>query len=163
MTKKIFLFLCMIVVSQLKAQEVQIINFDGLKNLLSPQDDVTYVVNFWATWCRPCIEELPEFEKVNREYDSEKLKVILVAVEDDLEKVRNFIAKKGIQSEVKLLEEPNANKWIPVVDKDWEGEIPVTLVLNHQKNKRSFHLGKLTEEELKKMIEESAKLESVKD
>jgi thiol-disulfide isomerase/thioredoxin len=44
------------------------VNFDELSQIINKNDDVLYVVNFWATWCSPCVEELPEFMEINREF-----------------------------------------------------------------------------------------------
>ena len=60
------------------AQTIQSMSFDQLqKKVLSTKDSIV-VLNFWATWCKPCVEELPEFEKINSNYKSNKVKVILV-------------------------------------------------------------------------------------
>jgi len=54
------------------------------------------VINFWATWCAPCVKEMPFFEKLNR--DDKNIKVILVSMDYDLDpdpaKVKRFIERK---------------------------------------------------------------------
>lgn len=105
-------------------------SFDGLKPMLDINDDTLRVFNFWATWCVPCVKELPYFEKVNAEYASQKVKVILISLDfiEDIETALiPFIKKHQLLSDVVLLDDPDANRWIPKVDKEWDGAIPVTL------------------------------------
>jgi len=109
---------------------VPVYDFDGLKPMLEISDDTLRVFNFWATWCVPCVKELPYFEKVNSEYAAQKVKVVLVSLDfiEDLETALiPFMKKHGLGSEVVLLDDPDANSWIPMVDPDWDGAIPVTL------------------------------------
>ncbi|MBT8327116.1 MAG: TlpA family protein disulfide reductase [Bacteroidia bacterium] len=103
-------------------------------------DDTTYVINFWATWCRPCVQELPLFDSLNNTSHNKPLKVILVSldlVDSSAIKLRVFIKKKEIQSEVVVLTDGNSNRWIDLIDPNWSGAIPFTLMI-HNKNK-SYH------------------------
>ena len=118
---------------------VPVYEFDGLKPMFDINDDTLRIINFWATWCVPCVKELPYFERVNSEYASQKVKVILISLDfiEDLETALiPFIKKHGLNSEVVLLDDPNANRWIPMVEKSWDGAIPVTLFKKGEK--RSF-------------------------
>jgi thiol-disulfide isomerase/thioredoxin len=119
-------------------------NFDELNTFLTKDNDTTYVVNFWATWCKPCVKELPAFEKLNTESSDQKIKVILVSLDfpEKLEtQVIPFIEKNEIKSQVFLLDDADANSWIPRVSKDWSGAIPATLMYSNTARKfyeRSF-------------------------
>lgn len=109
--------------------------FDDIEHLLSTQSDSTYVVNFWATWCQPCIEELPFFEQLNDEFGKEKLKVILVSLdfEKDIEpRLIPFLEEHQLQSDVALLLDGKYNNWIDKVEPSWDGAIPVTMIFNGQ-------------------------------
>ncbi len=124
-------------------------NFDTFESMLYKEDDYTYIVNFWATWCKPCIEELPYFEKVNAEYKKENVKVVLVSLDMPSmwkSRLEPFVEKKGLQSEVVILDDPKQNTWIPKVAEEWGGGIPATLIYN--KDKRSFYEQGFTYEEL---------------
>jgi thiol-disulfide isomerase/thioredoxin len=127
-------------------------NFDEFSHLLNKNNDTTYVINFWATWCKPCIKELPAFEKLHEEYSTNKVKVILASL-DFPKQVKShlipFIDKYQIRSEVVLLDDPDANSWIPKVDPTWTGAIPATIIYNSKNRKfyeRTFNFDELTQE-----------------
>jgi len=109
---------------------------DYLRNL-SP--DTTYVINFWATWCAPCVKELPYFEQLREDNEMKPFKVVLVSLDfkSKLAGVTSLIANKGIESEVVLLADGKVSEWIDLVDRTWSGAIPATLVIKN--NKRYFY------------------------
>lgn len=132
--------------------EIEVYNFEQLENFLETEQDQIYVVNFWATWCKPCINELPYFENLHVKYKSD-VKVVLVSLDfpNKLEsQLIPFINKKGIQSHVVLLDDPYENEWIPKVDSTWSGAIPATLIFN--RTERKFFEQSFTEEELENEI-----------
>ena len=128
------------------SQEIKIYQtFDEFdEDYLKVNDDNVYVINFWATWCAPCVKELPHFEDLNAKKD-DNVKVILVSLdfEKDLERrVKPLILKKNLQSEIVLLDDPNQNRWIDLVDPAWSGTIPATLFLKNGKKtflEQEFH------------------------
>ena len=118
---------------------LKVYDFDSFEPILYKEDNKTYVINFWATWCKPCIEELPYFEQLLKEYKDKNVEVILVSL--DLPRMYRshlvpFIEREKLQSEIVVLDDPKQNVWIPKVDKEWSGAIPATLIYN--KNKREF-------------------------
>jgi thiol-disulfide isomerase/thioredoxin len=105
--------------------------FDDFEKAILKEDDNTYVINFWATWCAPCIKELPYFEKLHT--DNPKVKVILVSLDSrkDLEKkLVPFVNRKKITTQVVLLSDKDYNAWLDKIDSSWSGAIPATLMLN---------------------------------
>lgn len=134
---------------------IRVYNFEGLDEaLLQKNNDTTYIVNFWATWCKPCVKEMPYFEKIGSEYADDKVKVVFVSLDfpDRLEPlVIPFIEKNKIASEVVLLDDADANSWIPKVSEKWQGAIPATLMFNNKK--RAFYERSFTFEELKKEVQ----------
>jgi len=136
-----------------KERPIAALSFSELEPLFQKQNDTTYVINFWATWCKPCVKELPYFEKVNATASEEKIKVILVSLDfpEKLEtQVMPFITKNNIQSEVILLADDNANEWIPKVDTTWSGAIPATLI--YKADKRVFVEGSMTQADIESKI-----------
>lgn len=113
--------------------------FDEIAPLFNKNNDSLYVINFWATWCKPCVAELPYFEALNEKYKNDPVKVILVSLDfkKHLErKVLPFIEKKNLKSEIVLLNDPKPTYWIDRVDESWSGAIPATLF--YQGSKRQF-------------------------
>lgn len=117
------------------SQEVAIFdNYSNLENAILKKENTIYVVNFWATWCGPCVKELPHFEQLNTE--NKKVKVVLISLDfkNQFEsKLLPFLKKKNIKSEVVLLTDKDYNTWLPMVDKDWSGSIPATLIIKNGK------------------------------
>lgn len=138
--------------------ELKVLDFDGLQNYLSTKDkNKTYVINFWATWCAPCVKELPYFESLNANYNAKNVEVILVSLDfpNKIEsKLIPFLKKHNLKSEVVVLNDVNSNEWIPKVDKNWSGAIPATVIYNEAQTKfyeRSFNYQEL-ESELKPFL-----------
>ena len=117
---------------------IEVVNFQELEKLLQEQKEEVLLVNFWATWCKPCVEELPFFEEVHDSLAGQGLKVILVSLDfpNKLEsQVIPFVREKGLEPQVILLDDPHENDWIPKVDSTWSGAIPATLFLKEGKRK----------------------------
>lgn len=139
------------------AQNVKVIKLKELQNILNQKSDSVLVVNFWATWCKPCVKEIPDFVKLQAELANTKTKFVFVNVdkaEDANTVVAKFVKKKKIQGTVLLLDDQNANYWMPAIDRHWGGSIPATLIYNQGNKKRKFFEGQLSKDELKKLIEE---------
>ncbi|WP_114777453.1 TlpA disulfide reductase family protein [Botryobacter ruber] len=137
------------------AQEVDVIKFKELEKLRQLPHDTLYVVNFWATWCKPCIQEMPYFEAVTKQYKDQPVRVILVSMDavEDLEKrVKPFVQKRSLKSRLLLLDETDANTWIDKLEPRWSGAIPATLLFNNHRKQYFFAEKELKEEELQALI-----------
>lgn len=132
----------------------RLVKLAELKSVIESPGEEIRVINFWATWCGPCIKEMPLFEKLNAE--RKDVKVTLVSMDMDLdpkpEQVNRFVAKKKLMSSVLILDESNPNEWIEKIDKDWNGAIPATIVVNSKTGKRIFVEKELHEGDLEKLI-----------
>jgi len=143
--------------NQTQAQQVALIKLPELQKRLSRNTDTTYVINFWATWCAPCVKELPYFEQVNTSFAKQKVKVLLVSMDyaSQLDKkVKPFVAKRGLKSEVVLLNETDPNTWMDKVDGKWSGALPFTLILNNGKQKRASFEKEFTQPELTAAVQQ---------
>lgn len=110
--------------------------FDEMSYIFEQGGDTTYVINFWATWCGPCVKELPYFEALpKKDPNGNPMKVILVSLDfkNQLEsKLLPFLNKNDIQSEVIFLKDSKYNEWIDRVDAEWSGSIPITVIYNEK-------------------------------
>ena len=135
----------------LSAQTVPSLSYTELKPLLNQRGDKIYVVNFWATWCAPCIKELPYFEVLNQREDVEVLLVSLDFPKHKESRLLPFIKKNKLQSKVVLLDDANENYWINDIHPNWSGAIPATIVYN--RHKRDFYERSFTQNELLNLVE----------
>ena len=129
--------------------KVPIYDFESFKPLLEQNKDTTYIINFWATWCEPCVAEMPYFEQLRAQYKEEPLRLILVNLDMESmweKRLLPFLEKKQLQSEVVILDDTRQNKWIPQVDEHWGGGIPATLI--YRGNQRAFYEQGFTFEQL---------------
>ena len=121
-------------------EDIPVYDYSQLEPMLNKKNDTTYVVNFWATWCKPCVAELPYFETLHKERSGEAFKVILVSLDFKKKIASNlipFLNKNKIAADVVVLSDPDANSWIDKVSENWSGAIPATIVYN--KNQRAFY------------------------
>ncbi len=156
MSKFIFVLTTALIISAsaLKGQNVPVMNFNQMEPLLRVKNDTVYMINFWATWCTPCVEEMPDILKFSEEMKNRKFRLILVSMDnpDHLEsRVKPFIRRFEIKDRVILLDDPDANSWIEKVHPDWMGSIPATLFFSG--DFRTLHVDKIDYEGLKKIVE----------
>ncbi len=139
--------------SVIAQNKTTIVSVEELKTKMAEEKKSLLVINFWATWCGPCIKELPFFESA---YESRKddMHLLLVNLDfaDKIEKVDDFIAKKSLTGEVVLLDNLDYNSWIDQIDPSWSGAIPATLIINTQSGERVFLEGEMDQEKLESYI-----------
>src|SRR5690349_15791692 len=155
--RKVFIFFILLGTLSAHAQKAEIIKLDQLQKIINAKSDNIQIVNFWATWCGPCIKELPLFEKLTAA-GNDNIKVTLVSMDMDLDsdptKVYKFLERKKLQSEVLILDEKDANSWINKVDKEWSGALPATIIINQRTGQRKFVGKELHEGDLERLIAE---------
>jgi thiol-disulfide isomerase/thioredoxin len=133
-----YIFLISIFSVSAYSQNVKLLNINQLNERIKNGKDSTYVVNFWATWCAPCIKELPHFEKLKAENKLEKLAVLLVSLDFKSKLESNvipFVKRKNLKNEVFLLNESSPQEFIDRIDPNWSGSIPATLFIKNDKRK----------------------------
>jgi thiol-disulfide isomerase/thioredoxin len=158
--KKLITLLALLTITHFtKAQPIRKLKMDELLKMIDTVK-TPLVVNFWATWCGPCIREIPWFEKTMKEFADKKVKLILVSIDYPDEYPANiaaFAKKNGYRSEIIWLNETDADVFCPKVDKAWQNTIPVTLMVNNKKKYRQFYNQQLPEQkllqELQKLVE----------
>ncbi|MFL5752140.1 MAG: TlpA disulfide reductase family protein [Bacteroidia bacterium] len=152
-TSLILLLLCLCSLRIQAQRKPKIYKIDKLISRYTQPNDTLYIVNFWATWCKPCVAELPAFERIQNEYKEKAVKVILVTMdfkEDIKTRLLPFLKKNAYKAEVALLDEVNGNTFINKVDSSWTGAIPATLL--RMGNRKKFIEKQLKFEQLKEEI-----------
>ncbi|MEI6945754.1 TlpA disulfide reductase family protein [Paraflavisolibacter sp. H34] len=153
--KKLFnLLLFVIMFSTAHAQEVPVWKIGKLEQHLKTADK-PIIVNFWATFCKPCVEELPYFLKLAKKYDNAGLQLLLVSLDfsEAHPKARMYALKHNFAERMVLLDETNADLFCPKVDSSWSGAIPASLFLNNKTGYRKFYEAQMSPERLEKEIQ----------
>lgn len=131
------LFILLVSMTHAVGQELRIFKtFDALEKHIIRENDTTYVINFWATWCKPCVQELPYFEQLYQETKDKKVKIILVSLDFSKQiesHLKPFITKNKYSSEIILMADKQYNDWLHKVDENWSGSIPATLLVKGKK------------------------------
>jgi len=134
-------FITLFITNCSNAQTVEVIKFHQLDKIIKKDNGKIKIINFWATWCRPCVAEIPQFESLFEKYGTDELEMILVSFDflEELEsRVIPFVKKKNLHPKIVLLDETDYNLFIDKIDKKWSGAIPATLMIDFRKHKKAF-------------------------
>ena len=135
--------------------QVKLLSLNELQQRTAKGKDTTYVVNFWATWCAPCVKELPYFEQLNTSYKDQPVKVLLVSL-DFKSKLQSqvipFVKKQKLESEVFVINEPDQQAFIERVSKKWSGALPATWFINTNKKIAAFYEKEFTYNDLTRTL-----------
>ncbi|BAO54179.1 TlpA disulfide reductase family protein [Nonlabens marinus] len=147
----VLLFVIITACSEKEVSTTQIVQRDFLTQLINePSTEKVQVINFWATWCAPCVEELPAFVAIDERDDVEVILISLDEAKNVESLVNPFLVTNKITSTVKLLDDPYAAEWIPMVDEHWDGAIPATLI--QKGSKKMFYNHSFTTNELEEEV-----------
>lgn len=143
------------IVSTLNAQDVKVYErFEDFEKDFITNSEKPTVINFWATWCAPCVAELPYFMEWYNNQKGEKINLVLVSLDMKKhidKKVIPFLKRKNINVKTVLLADGKAHKWIDKVDPEWSGAIPATLFINGTKKQfaeKEYHSTKELADEI---------------
>jgi thiol-disulfide isomerase/thioredoxin len=141
------------------AQSIPKWKLDDLKTAISKADKPT-IFNFWATFCKPCVAEIPYFQQLAKKYESAGVQLVLISLdlsEAYPKQISSFATKYKFTSPIKFLDETNADLFCPAVDDSWSGAIPASLFINNKKGYRKFFEEQLSKERLEKEIQSMLK------
>lgn len=141
-----FICVCLLIGTATFSQTIKKVKIEQLAEYIRKSDH-PLVVNFWATWCAPCVEELPYFQEEVKKYNDQKAELVLVSLdftEAYPAKIASFIKKNKYEASFYWLNELNADHFCPQIDKQWTGSIPATLFVNNKTGHRKFFERQLT-------------------
>jgi thiol-disulfide isomerase/thioredoxin len=136
---------------QAQDPDISVIRYPQLLDLLREDTgDGVRVVNFWATWCRPCVAEMPWFESLPERIPQAEVIFVSFDQAEELDaRVIPFLQRHNIRSKVLLLDETDFNAFIDLVDPAWSGAIPATIFIGRA---RHFHEGELTQARVDEIV-----------
>jgi len=159
MKKLFFSIILLLSFSIAFAQNIEKWKMNDLKSYIE-QGKGVLVINFWATFCKPCITEISDFIKISEQYEGQQVKLLLVSLDQPAnypKKLASFVKKQKFFTSIVWLDESDANYFCPLVDTSWSGSIPSTLMINSVNGYRRFFEMSLDpvifEKELKLAIE----------
>lgn len=127
----LFFLLCSPYLSKAqKNANADIYTLEQFQQRVLQENDTVYVVNFWATWCGPCVKEMPHFKELSEDLKNKPVKFILMSLDAqaNLQQVNTFLQKKKINIETHLFAAGDPNVWINQLEPSWEGSIPATFL-----------------------------------
>ena len=132
LTNLFFIAALTLVSVRVSAQEIPKWKIQKLENYIS-EAQKPLIINFWASFCKPCIEEIPYFERVIKKFETEGVELLLVSLDlrEDYPKIKKFATKYKFTSSIVYLNETNADLFCPKIDEKWSGAIPSSLFVNN--------------------------------
>ena len=155
--KSIMLLLFLAGIISAKGQTIASWKVIKLQDYISKSDSIL-VINFWATFCKPCNEEIPYFQTIVDKYKDQNVKLLLVSLDlkdEYLNKIKTFAEKNNYTNQIVWLNETNADYFCPKVDKAWMGGIPSTLLINPKTGYRKFFEQQLKPEEFERELKKA--------
>jgi thiol-disulfide isomerase/thioredoxin len=139
---------------------VTAIDLEALKGLITQPREHPLLINFWATFCDPCREEFPDLVKIDRDYRPRSLEFITISLDDatDIKTiVPRFLGTMKATMPAYLLDVPDPQPAIDLVDSRWQGSLPATFLYNEKGEIVYSKLGRVKPEELRAEIEKVVK------
>lgn len=152
----IFSLLC--ACRQVKAQNIPKWKIEDVVNYYSKPTDSIYVINFWAAFCKPCIQEIPCLQSISAKYKTQKIALLLVSLDLPVsypDTLISFVTKNNITASVVWLDEDDVNHFCPPIDKNWMDDIPATLFINAKTGYRFFIQEELTPEKFETELQKA--------
>jgi len=148
-------FIVMFVGISVTAQDIPSWKITAVEQYIQENKDKVLVINMWATFCKPCVEEIPMFIKMANQYKKNGVELLLVSL--DLpshypKKIASFAKKQQFNAPIVWLDETNADYFCPVIDPKWSGSIPATLIIYPKTGYRKFFEEEMSADVLEKEI-----------
>jgi thiol-disulfide isomerase/thioredoxin len=153
--KTIFAIAFLIFAAVANAQQVKSVKITDLENTIK-ESKTPLIVNFWATFCVPCLQEIPYFQEITEQYKSKNVSLVFVSL--DMKeaypvKVNEMAKRLKLVYPVVWLNETNADYFCPKVDTTWSGGMPSSLFVNNATGYHKFFEEPLSREKLEEEIQ----------
>ena len=157
MSKNILaLFFAFIVSANIYTQDLKPIGkIDDIKTIFDSAKGKVILINFWATWCKPCVKEFPELTKLYANYKEKGFELVFISLDDLSEidsKLKPFLVKNGVDFTTYYNTISNPEELINYIDKNWSGAIPSTYIYDKEGNLKTSIVGSKTYEQFEKEI-----------
>ncbi|MBS1743889.1 MAG: TlpA family protein disulfide reductase [Bacteroidetes bacterium] len=159
MKKVIVLWLILSVCTHGHSQKIKKWKITDVEKMMQWKDSGILVINFWATFCKPCVAEIPGFMKVISGNTTTKATLVLISLDLPAAypaRIDSFVTKHQYKAKFAWLDETNADYFCPRVHKIWSGAIPATYIINTNTGYRRFYEKELSEAEFREAMEEAA-------
>ena len=135
------------------SQDIKKIKITELEKTIK-ESKTPLVITFWATFCVPCVQEIPYFQESVNMHKKDSVKLLLVSLDlhEDYAKIRPFAVKRNLTAPILWLNETNADYFCPKIDSSWSGAIPATLFVNNKTGYRKFYEDQIKKERFEKEI-----------
>ena len=134
--------------------DVNLIDANGVRALMKNDSGKLRLVNIWATWCGPCVIEIPELVNINRMYRGRAFEMITISADmpDKKADALKFLKNKQVSCNNFLFSSEDKTELVEAVDKDWQGGIPYTVIVKPDGVIIYRHSGLIDPLEVKKAI-----------
>ena len=140
---------------------VEKIRVADLKEILRKDSGKVVLVNAWATWCKPCQDEIPSLLKLRKAFRGKAFRLILLSaddVEDIDKKVRPMLKKFKVDFPSYLMNDKSDQVFISGMSSEWNGALPTSFLYDRTGKLKATLVGERTyrqfEDEVTKLIEE---------
>jgi thiol-disulfide isomerase/thioredoxin len=126
----------------------------AVQKLVNANKGKVLIVNFWATWCAPCREEMPQLLALERRYAPKGVKLVLISADEpgDETSVREFLAAQKAPAPWYLKKSANDDQFINSIDPKWSGALPAMFVYDRAGRRVKTFIGETEMKDLEAAI-----------
>ena len=140
------LLLLLLLPSTAMSQDIPKAGVQDFKNMIESNRGKVLIINFWATWCAPCVKEFPGLMNLRKEFSEDDLTIIGISMDYGMRPVENFVKVNKVNFPI-FLDDESIGSMLEIKN------IPRTLIYNRAGEKILDHLGFISEESFRHVVE----------